>query len=391
MVSFNAASLSIGKAVAGFLLSGFLFALLGAILPAWGYHLKSDFAMVGNYFLSLSAGVIAASQLAAGLISRRGVSFVLVFACALACGALIYLALVTPPRSGWWRMAGLLPVGVAMGLLNAALFQAITPNYRRDPAATVNLGGVFYGMGCLAVVILVAGTFYAYTVPSILILAATVPGFTAGIYARGRLQAAVVERQPTIGDAMRDLRSPGAVILALLLFFQLGNEWSIAGWLPVFLIRRLGVSPATSLLMLAFYWIALLAGRVAAISALPRVRHGKLLGGSVLAALFGCALLLSTNNLFGAASGILIVGVGFAGIYPLVAERIGRRFPYYNPGLFNGIFSFALIGGILAPATLGYAVAVWGIGIVMALPLLGTCMVCLLLPLSWLESKVTGR
>ena len=46
-----------GKALAGFLLSGFLLALLGAILPAWGYHRDPpDFTAVGNYFLSVAVG-----------------------------------------------------------------------------------------------------------------------------------------------------------------------------------------------------------------------------------------------------------------------------------------------------------------------------------------------
>src|SRR6266542_2087349 len=31
------------KALSGFLVSGFLFALLGAILPSWGYHLRPEF------------------------------------------------------------------------------------------------------------------------------------------------------------------------------------------------------------------------------------------------------------------------------------------------------------------------------------------------------------
>ena len=53
--------------------------------------------------------------------------------------------------------------------------------------------------------------------------------------------------------------------------------------------------------------------------------------------------------------------------------------------------SIALFGGLIAPATLGYAAAIWGIGIVVAVPLLGTCMVSALLALIWLESKVTGR
>jgi fucose permease len=139
------------------------------------------------------------------------------------------------------------------------------------------------------------------------------------------------------------------------------------------------------------YWVALLVGRVAAVAVLPRVRHGRLLAGSVLAAMFGCLLLASTNNQFGAATGVLLLGGGFASIYPLVAEKIWRRFPYYHPVFFSGIFSFALFGGLLAPATLGYAAEAWGIGVVMALPLLGTCMVSALLGLIWLELKVTGR
>ena len=75
----------------------------------------------------------------------------------------------------------------------------------------------------------------------------------------------------------------------------------------------------------------------------------------------------------------------------LAAEAIGRRFPYYHPGFFNGIFSFALVGGLLAPATLGYAASKWGVGVVMGIPLIGTFLVMVLLMLIWLESKVTGR
>ena len=60
----------------------------------------------------------------------------------------------------------------------------------------------------------------------------------------------------------RSCAIPAAVLLALLLFFQLGNEWALAGWLALFLTQRLGISPAAALLMLALYWLALLVGRV---------------------------------------------------------------------------------------------------------------------------------
>jgi hypothetical protein len=89
---------------------------------------------------------------------------------------------------------------------------------------------------------------------------------------------------------LRDLQSPGTVLLALLVLFQSGNEWSIAGWLTIFLIRRIGISPALSLLLLALYWLALLLGRALTQFYLPRVSHTRLLATSIAAALIGCII-----------------------------------------------------------------------------------------------------
>ena len=375
------------KSLSGLLISGLLFGFLGAILPAWGYHLNSDFSTVGNYFLSMSAGVIVSTEVAGSLLLKRGVGFLLITACALAFAALLCLALVPPTAPAWWRAAGLFSMGFATGLLNTAVFHAISPVYGRDPASTANAGGILFGLGCLLVTVLVAGTFYAYTVTSILVLIALVPGFFAIWYSRTSF-AAVVARKPTLGQLFRDLRSPGAILFAALLFFQFGNEWSIAGWLPIFLIRRLGASPKAALITLAVYWLALIVGRLAAVALLPRVRHGRFLLLSAGEAVFGCLLLLATDNEFGAVIGTLLVGCGFAAIYPLIAERIGREFPDFRPGFFNGIFSIALTGGMLAPWTLGHLADVWGVGVVMAIPLAGTCMVLVLVLLIWLEAKI---
>jgi fucose permease len=272
-----------------------------------------------------------------------------------------------------------------------ALFHAISRNYQADSASTINLGGIWYGLGCLAATLLVAGTFYVYTVLTILIFMAVVPGLFAVMYARNLYQAPPEGTHPTLRQAFQDFRSLGAVLFALLLFIQFGNEWSIAGWLPLLLIRRVGLSPKAALLDLALYWLSLMAGRLGSVAILPRVRHGRLLFGSMAAALFGCMILYFTDNGFGAATGAVFLGTGYASVFPLVSEAIGRRFPYYHPGFFNGIFSFALVGGLLAPATLGYAASVWGVGVVVGIPLTGTCMVMVLTLLIWLESKVTGR
>src|SRR5207247_4610465 len=151
----------------------------------------------------------------------------------------------------------------------------------------------------------VAGAFNNYAVTSILVLAALAPALFTVLYSYSRFPPAEVPQQPTFQEAVRDFRSRAAVLLALLLFFQFGNEWSIAGWLAIFLIHRLGASPEAALEILAAYWLALLLGRIAALAVLQRISHGRVLLSSSAAAMFGCILLLATNNQFGAVIGIL--------------------------------------------------------------------------------------
>src|SRR5580693_3884236 len=104
---------SAGRALAGFLLSGFLFALLGAVLPAWGYHRDPpEFITIGNYFLSLAVGVIAAHQLSAAILTRKSLRFLLICACLVGCGGLLSLALATPPVHWLWRVPGLAALGL---------------------------------------------------------------------------------------------------------------------------------------------------------------------------------------------------------------------------------------------------------------------------------------
>jgi MFS transporter, FHS family, glucose/mannose:H+ symporter len=378
------------RSLAAFLVSGVLMSFLGAILPAWGYHLRSGFAEVGGYFLSLALGLLLSVGIGHVLLASRGVKFLLISASVLACGSFLFLAISSPPAPAAWRLIGVLGIGFGAGLLNAGVFHAISPLYQSDRAATVNLAGLLFGSGSLLTALLVAGTYFVYTVPSILILFAALPGLYAVACSKTNFSRHSTVPSLPLAQVVRDFKNPGAVLFSLLLFFQFGNEWSIAGWLPLFLIRRLGISPADSLLLLALYWAALLVGRLVSQLVLKLANRAVLLMGSILSALLGTVVLASTNNLFGAIMGVLFVGAGYASIYPLVVEKIAHRFPYYHPGFYNGLFSLAMTGGFLAPWLLGYFAETWGIQAVMILPMLGTCMVFVLALLIMLESKLSS-
>ena len=373
------------SALSGFLVSGFIFSLIGALLPAWGYDVSSDYAVAGRHFLAMVLGIIVSGAIVRKLRLLRTRVW-LVAGCSLCAFSLAILAGL--PNQLPWRICGLFTLGISCGILHAGLFEAVLPAYQRNPALAVSLGGVFFGAGSVIGALLVSGVFWTYSVQAILLLLAAIPAGFAILYTQRTYETPGVLVHPRM---LQQFRSSAAVLFSLLLFFQFGNEWSIAGWLPLLLIHRLGMSPGSALQMLAFYFAALTFGRIVSSYLLPRASPRKVLAVGASASLLGCAILSVTDNRLGATVSVALLGAGFAPIYPLVSAWIGRRFPYYHPGFFNGVFSLALVGGMLTPWMLGELAGWTGMWAISILPVIGTLMVVVLLIMIWVEARVTGQ
>lgn len=371
-------------------ISGFLLALPGGLLPLWGYHIHPDYGWAGNNFLALALGVMGGGELARRMAGRASLAQLMASGSFGAALALLMLSVAAPPAQIWYEWLALLVTGVAAGVVNTAVFEAITPWYDSNPANITLQAGIFFGAGSTLAAWLVSQSFGETDATRLFAITALLPA-AAGLSFRRLKIAPVAEPEFPVAEAMKDLRSPLAIFFALLLFFQFANEWSIAGWLPVFLIDRLGISPETSVQLLAWYWLALVLGRVVVSRLLRVVRHGRMLAVSAFFALFGCSALLVAGSRFGVVLGLLLTGVGFSAIYPLTTEKIASRFSYYHPGYFNGIFTFALMGGMLSPFALGHLADATGLRAVPLAVMLGSCAVFGLVPVIWLGRKVTGR
>lgn len=371
-------------------LLGTLLTLLGSVLPVWGYHRLDEFISAGNHFLLLALGATISNVLASRNADRYPQ---LVFSplpgAAMALVAIVLFALLPPPFPIGFQLAGAFCAGLAMGALNATLFQRLRALAALRSSSAFHLASVFWFMGATLTPLAVAAVVSPSNSLSLLILL-PVP-LMVGLSMRSQsVPMAEVSSGRTFREAVDDFRNPPAILLALLLFFQLGNEMALFGWLPVFLIQRLGVSPATGIYGLAAFSFSLLLGRVG-FQALDRhAWRNRLVLSGLGVALLGCLMLAFTNNLFGALFGIALAGAGFAPVYPAALELIGTRFPYFHPGIFNSIFSIGLMGGMLAPWSLGLLTHTYGIQFVMVVPILGLLMVALVLGLLWLEAKLTG-
>ena len=89
-------------------------------------------------------------------------------------------------------------------------------------------------------------------------------------------------------------------------------------------------------------------------------------------------------------SPVSVIGAGIAGAWQaLLFAQAGREVTLHersSEAMTQSTSYWA--GGMLAPWTLGHFADIWGVGVVMALPLAGTCMVLVLVLLIWLEAKI---
>jgi fucose permease len=363
------------------------------LLIGWQYHIDVEPRLIGLHFLALNAGYVIAATVAQRYVRRVSLRKVALISCAAACLSLVALALAAPPAAVWWRIADLGMVGASAGGLATGLLYVSEPYFAASRAAAVNLAGALFGCGCLVATLVTGATYFAGSVQMETGLLAAFPLVYFAIYLRNRYSPALSPTHAPKEDAMRemlkDLRSIATILFSLLLFIQFGNEWVLAGWLPLLLIHRLGVNPVWAIGGLAWYFLALMVGRLIAQVLLPLLNHRRLLLGSILLAMAGYLLLSLAATMTAAMLAVALIGAGYAPIFPLIAEKLDDRFSFH-PGFYNGTVSIAVMGAMSAPWLLGYVDAYLGMQYVMLLPALGSLAVLVLALLIMFEAHLMG-
>src|SRR4029077_9840391 len=125
----------------GLVVSGFLLALPGGLLPLWGYHIQPDFGTAGNFFLVLGLGIICGGYVAQRLARETALERLLAGAYFIAALGILLLAVAAPPAQAWYQFLALFVTGIAAGVMNTAVLEAATPCYESNPATITLTGG----------------------------------------------------------------------------------------------------------------------------------------------------------------------------------------------------------------------------------------------------------
>ncbi|WP_221032785.1 MFS transporter [Actomonas aquatica] len=159
-----------------------------------------------------------------------------------------------------------------------------------------------------------------------------------------------------------------AVIFAL----YVAIEMSAGLWVATYLVVAREVSVGTAGLAVSLYFGAITGGRIAVGFVVDRLGNRRVLvAGTLLAIAGGVGLCLPVGT-GGLMVAVLILGLGFAPVYPTMMHEVPRRFaPDAVQPVIGRQIGAAYVGGAVVPAAMGWVVQVSGPWLVMLVVAVG--------------------
>ena len=335
-------------AYAGIFVFGIVMALLGAVMPVLSERIAFSLGNAGTLFLVMNASMLLASVVVGPAMDRFGLKLPLTVGSMLVGVGLVGFALAS-------TFGALLPAAAILGFGGGAVnagANTLVADLHDDPerkASALNLLGVFFGFGALVLPFSIGALLATVGLQGLLFAAAVLCEVTAIV---ALLQPFPLAKQAH-GLPFREMRrfatTPLVVALALLLFFQSGNEFMLGGYFATFLTRELTLPVERASYLLAAYWAAIMLSRLALSRMLLRFGPQRtVFGGAILSAL-GAVIVALAPSTSVAVAGVLITAAALAGIFPTALGIAGGAFRDHSGVVFGILFTVALTGGMTMP------------------------------------------
>ena len=378
-----------GGAATGIFVFGIVMAVLGTLfgLPEMRQRLTIDMAQQGNLFLLLYLGILLATLVAGPVIDSIGNKVILVTSAVLVASGMAGFAFA---HSFGGAAVPAVLLGLGGGGLNTSANVLVSDLYGEDRGPMLNLLGIFYGIGALAIPLLAAVIAQHLPIARQLLLCAGLAAACALLF--------LTLQFPKLGgnrgdqgfswrDLLRVARFPGLLVLGFLLFCESGNEASIGGWTSTY-VAETGLGARTATLVLAGYWAALMVGRLLVARMLKVIGKRQLLLGSGVGALAGAAILLTSRLEGMLVAGVLLIGLSYAGVFPTALAIAGDTYKEMTGTVFGLLFAIALLGGMSLPWAVGQLSQQLGLRYGMVVPLAGAAGICALAGrILWAEKR----
>ncbi len=168
----------------------------------------------------------------------------------------------------------------------------------------------------------------------------------------------------TLASCLRLFASNGYVMLMVLgIFFYVGAEVSMSSGVPLLMKEKYGIESFGLLVSWMLFFLPIFLGRAVGSAILRVIKPSIFLVFTVIISLAGIVLLFIGGQVL-AFAGIIMVGLGFANIFPLIFSITVDRLPERTNEL-SGLMITAIVGGALIPPVMGKVADLAGSNILM--------------------------
>jgi FHS family glucose/mannose:H+ symporter-like MFS transporter len=334
----------------GFVITGAVATILGPALPIFIARWTLTDAQAGLFFTTQFTGSFIGVVLSSLLLSRG-------YRNALVIGFLLLATGVAGLTSATQLVAlsSTAAYGFGFGLTIPATNLCIAEIAGARRAAALNLLNMAYGAGAIACPILMLIGLNAGRLTEVLFAIAISSTLLAILFWAMKFESSDAKSSSAaIHQHKIAPKHPIHVPIALALLFYLyvGSESGISGWVAE-QARRIGAGTISTIVPM-FFWAGILAGRGISALLLARIKENSLVIVGLLLSAIGIACLLLAPSRAQLIFGVILAGLGFAGIYPVFIAWLSKWYGERARRLGGVMFSLAALGGATVPWTVGF-------------------------------------
>ncbi|MEG8945659.1 MFS transporter [Rosettibacter firmus] len=159
------------------------------------------------------------------------------------------------------------------------------------------------------------------------------------------------KKHATFSSCFSLLKEKYVLLMVISIFLYVGAEVSMSSGIPIYIKEYFGKSDYSLWLSWSLFFLPLVIGRYSGAKILNKVHAKKFFLITTLLSVIGLCTLFTAKEYL-VYFGIILIGFGFANIFPLIFSLVIEKFPARSNEL-SGLMISAISGGAIVPLIMG--------------------------------------
>lgn len=337
----------------GFFLNGFFVLSIGALMPDFIKNLDLSFTVAGSVLSMFAFGNLLSNFISPFLASKLGKRLsISLTSSMIPLGFLLVVVLGDKLRN--FLPTLLLFMGIGRGSISI-MGNVVINDLSTNKTKSINLLHTIWALGAfLSAFVILLLKKIGFSFNGVMLFLVFMTGLMWFIYTIVDYNYALVDENNTLEDVPQTSKKIDKYFatIALFMFFYLGLENTVNGWLMTYLQNTGSISESLASSIVSFTWLMIMFGRIFTAMISDRVNGNEIIFRYVLGISVMVVSLLFVNNQWAIFVTMLALGFFLSGVYPTSISSVSA-YVKGNQKTMALLLTSAAIGGMITPQLIG--------------------------------------